>query len=71
MVAVDIEPDIVPELIIEVSMVGAAIIVDDISDIIVSDDIMVSVIMVSVVMVSVIMVSDIVIVGVIMSMNEG
>jgi hypothetical protein len=64
MVAVDIEPDIVPEPIIEVSMVVGAIIVDDISDIIVSDDITVSAIMVSVVMVS-----GIVIVGVIMSMD--
>jgi hypothetical protein len=81
MVAVDIEPDIVPELIFEVFMVGAAIIVDDISDIIVSDDIMVSVIMVSVIMVSGIMVSGImvsgimvpgiVITGVIMSMAVG
>jgi hypothetical protein len=86
MVAVVILPNFVPELIFEVAMVEAAIIVDDIATIMVPDgitvsvimlsdimlsDIMVSVIMVSDIMVSVIMVSGIAIVGVMMTTGVG
>jgi hypothetical protein len=75
LIAVDVEFDIVPELIVEVFIVVVAIIVDDMSDIMVFAIfvfvIMVSAIMVSAIMVSVIMVFGIVIVGVITSMDVG